>query len=219
MNKILKKKEKLFDNKQFDIYKFLKTRPLSYSALNSFADPQYGSPEKWYKTYILGERQSSAELTFGSKIDKLIQDDSTFCPTLPRYPLMQYQMDVIYNKKIPMTGKPDGLCLDTFLLADFKTGKASWTQSRADETDQLTAYLFFIYIKHKISPEKFRCFIHWLPTKKVEHGNFDVEILFRDKNLVPITFETKRTMQDLLKFGEKVNETVLAMQEYVRNHE
>jgi hypothetical protein len=200
-------------NKHFDIYKFLEKRPLSYSAVSCFADPQWGSPEKWYDTYILGKRQSSKELTFGTMIDKLIQEDPTFCPQLPRYPHMQYQLDVVY-KDIPMTGKPDGLDLDNFILADYKSGRNPWDKKKADTTEQLTAYLLFIYLKHKIAPEKFTCKIHWIPTKYTH----DFKITYRDKDIVPVTFETKRTMLDLLKFMGKVESTVKAMQAYVRQH-
>ena len=151
-------------------------------------------------------------MDFGSLIDKKIQNDPTFCPSLPRYPHMQYQLDVVYNKKIYMTGKPDGLCLEKFYLADYKTGRNPWKKADADKTDQLTCYLFLIYISKKIQPEKFHCYIHWLPTTKMESGSFDVKIQFRDNPVVPITFETKRNMGDLLKFGDKVQQTVEDMQ-------
>lgn len=197
-----------------NIYNFLKTRPLSYSALSAFADPRYGSPEKWYKIYILGEKQKSKEMAFGSMIDKKLQDDPLFIPAHPRYPLMQYEFNVMYNKNIPMIGKPDWLDLDKHLLADTKTGKAIWNQKRADDSEQLTAYLFFIYISKKIPPEKFRCFIHWLPT--IEQGDFKIN--FRDKEVRPVTFETKRTLLDILQFGQKVSTTVKAMQEYINSY-
>lgn len=200
-------------NKPFNIYEFLKTRPLSYSALSAFADPTWGSPEKWYDTYILGKRQSSKELIFGTMMDKLIQEDPTFCPSLPRYPHMQYQLDVKY-KNIPLTGKPDGLDLDNFILADYKSGRGEWTQQKADSTEQLTAYLLFIYLKHKIQPDKFTCRIHWIPTKHTH----DFKIAYRDKKIVPVTFTTKRTMLDLLKFMGKITKTVKEMQAYVRQH-
>jgi hypothetical protein len=199
--------------KPFNIYEFLKKRPLSYSALSAFADKDWGSPEKWYDTYILGKRQNSKELAFGSMMDKLIQDDPTFCPQLPRYPHMQYQLDVKY-KDIPLTGKPDGLDLDNFILADYKSGRGEWTQQKADATEQLTAYLLFIYLKHKIMPEKFACRIHWIPTKHTH----DFKITYRDKKIVPVTFTTKRTMLDLLKLMGKIEKTVLEMELFVRQH-
>lgn len=223
-------------NKPFNIYEFLKKRPLSYSAINTFSDPVWGSPEKWYKVYILGERQQSAEMDFGSWLDKKIQVEKDFIPDHPRYKVMQHQFDVVYmgteqvgvdkdgkpiikKRKIHMTGKPDWIDFDKFLLADTKSGRVPWTKELADKTEQLTCYLFFTYISKRISPEKFTCRIHWVPTVRNEFGNFDVKIELRDKPVKTITFDTRRTMKDILNFAVKVNRVVLEMQEYVRNHE
>lgn len=184
-------------------------RPLSWSAISSF---EY-SPEQWYRSYILGEKQTSKEMTFGNIVDKRLQNDPLFLPEVPRYPLMQHKMKVSFNG-IHLVGIPDGLDLKSFRLADFKTGKKLWDRKRADETGQLTMYLLLIYITEKIPPEKFRCFIHWLPTKE----DSDFSIQFRDTPCLPVTIETKRTMADILKFGQRINKTVKKMQEYVDNH-
>jgi hypothetical protein len=220
-------------NKTFDIRKFLATRPLSWSALSSF---EYDK-EQWFETYILGKRQESPEMTFGSIVDKKIQTDPSFLPKLPRYPLMQYKMNAVFNG-IPLTGLPDGLSLNSvetentkgykvfwdkgYILSDYKTGRKAWDKKRADETGQLTMYLFLLYILHKEKPEQFRCFIHWLPTVKHEAGDFTVKVDFHDgihgEDGIK-TIETKRTMADLLKFGERINKVIKEMEQYVRNHE
>ena len=205
------------DKKKFSIVEFLQNRPLSWSAINCFSDPQWGDPEKWYQTYILNKRQSSKELEFGSIIDKKIQDDLKFLPDLPRYPLMQHKLKVAFDK-IHLVGLPDGLCLKSFFLADYKTGKIPWTQEKANETGQLTMYLFLIYITYKIPPEQFTCFIHWLPTQKEERGDFNDVISFRDNPVRVFSFKTKRTMTDLLYFGEKIKKVIGEMEMYVRNH-
>lgn len=173
---------------------FDRKRALSWSAISSF---EYNK-EQWYQTYVLGERQSSPEMTFGSKIDKLIQEDLNFLPELPRYPFMQYKMNAKLGK-IPLVGIPDGICFKEFLLADYKTGKVAWDQKRADETGQLTHYLFLIYKTEKIKPEKFRCFIHWIPTQKNEKGAIEFS------SMPSMTFETKRTMKDLVEYGVRIN--------------
>ena len=208
------------NNKNFNIYDFLAKRPLSYSALNAFTDPKYGSPEKWYKNYILGERQSSPQLDFGTYVDKRIQNDPTFLPTLPRYEHMQYKLNVMFNKKIPLVGLPDGLNLTkTKELADYKTAgeKSLWTQKKADETEQITFYLLLLYITHKIKPEDFTCYIHCIPTKKEESGDFKTTISLVGNEIM--TFKTKRSMQDILKLGAKINKTIAEMEKYVQNHD
>ncbi len=204
-------------NTTFSIYDFLKGRPLSYSAFSSFLY----NPEQWYQTYILGIRQESAELAFGSYVDKRIQTDPSFLPKLPRYEHMQYSMKVMLGKDIPLVGIPDGLNLTKSKeLSDFKTGRLKWDKKRADETDQLTWYLLLIYITLKHKPEKFRCFIHWLPTVKTESGDFKVTIEFiKDIDDNIRTFETKRTMTDVLQLISRIKVVLGEMQEYVRNHE
>lgn len=202
--------------KDFNIYDFLKNRPLSYSAINSWE----WSKEQWFETYILGKKQSSAEMTFGSKVDKKFQSDPKFLPFIPRFQHLQYKMKVVYNK-IPLVGIPDNLELKKEkMLFDLKTGVKAWDKKRADETGQLTFYCLLLYIKHKIKPEEFTCGIHWLPTQKSENGNFETVIEFVpdiEKNYKVIT--TKRTMTDLLIFCERINRTVWEMQQYVRNHD
>jgi len=195
-------------NKNFDIFAFLESRPLSWSALSSF---EYDK-EQWYRNYILGERDQSKEMDFGSYVDKRIQNDPDFIPKLPRYPEMQYKMRAVFNR-IPLVGIPDGLCLTNKLLADYKTGKKAWDKKRADETGQLTFYLFLLYIIKKEKPEDYKLLIHWLPT--CELGDFSIAL--KDENDVR-TFETKRSMKHLLEFGARINKTVLEMQDYVRNH-
>lgn len=187
---------------------FDRKRAFSWSAKSSF---DY-DPKQWYDTYVLGKQQFSKEMTFGSNIDKRIQEDPKFLPTIPRYPLMQHKMKATLGK-IPLVGVPDGLDFKNYLLADYKTGKNAWDQKRADETGQLTMYLLLIYETEKIKPEKFRCFIHWLPTQ----DNGDFSISFHD-SLKPITFETKRTMTDLIRFGKSINATYKAMIKYCENY-
>jgi hypothetical protein len=185
-----------------------KARPLSPSAVNSFLY----NPESWYETYILGKRQRSKEMDFGSMIDKRLETDPTFLPEVPRCPLLQHEMKCVFNG-IHVVGKPDALDIDKFILRDFKTGKQKWDRKRADDSLQLTFYLLLVYIKYKIPPEKFRCYIDWLETK--ESGDFTIG--FVDGMKVK-TFETKRTMRDLLSLGVKIKEVIKEMESYALAH-
>jgi hypothetical protein len=185
-----------------------KLRPLSPSAVNSFLY----NPEKWYETYILGKKQSSKEMDFGSAIDKRLETDLTFLPEVPRCPLLQHEMRCVFNG-VHLIGKPDALDLDNFILRDFKTGKQKWDKKRANDSLQLTFYLLLIYITYKIPPEKFKCYIDWLQTK--ETGDF--KISFVDDMKVK-TFETKRKMGDILSLGVLIKKVINEMEEYVNNH-
>lgn len=190
-----------------------KRRPLSPSNMASFLY----NPATWYKSYFLGEKQHSPEMEFGSWVDQIIQDDPSFIPSLPRYPMMQKEMKVVFNG-IYLIGRFDGLDMDNFVLADYKTGVKAWDKKRVEESIQLLFYLLLIYITEKIPPEKITCKIHWLPTKKTETGDFKTSIVFRDNPPIPFTFETKFKMSDILKFGQKINETVKEMEKYVKTY-
>lgn len=183
-------------------------RPLSYSQLSSFI----WSKERWYQSYVLGEKQpSSPELEFGSYVDKQIQKDPLYLPELKRCPHMQYKLETTFNG-IQLLGFPDQLDLENPELRDTKTGRHPWTKKRADETGQLTMYLLIIYLTLKIKPEEFKCYIDWLPTCQKDGG-----ICFVEPMKIK-TFKTKRTTADILKFMQYIIDTRKEMEEYYNNH-
>lgn len=193
---------------KYDMKVNLRTKGLNWSSLSSFAYDK----ERWYQSFILGKRESSKEMTFGSMIDKKIQDDPKFFPTLPRYEFMQEKLKVMFNG-ILLYGTPDGFNLkESKHLADYKTGKQAWTQKRADDHGQLTMYLLLLFISKNIRPEEFDCFIHWFPT--IETGAFEIKL--KDDNEFK-TFKTKRTMQDLLNFGSYIKKTLVEMEAYIKD--
>lgn len=194
-----------------------KNKAMSWSQLSTFDNPdypKYSDPEKWYKRYILKEEEpTKAVFEFGSKIDTLIQTDSTFLPELPRYPKMQYKLEGVY-KKIKLVGYADGIDFENNILVDYKTGKQAWDKKRTDQTTQLTMYVTLLYISKKINPKKIQCKIYWLET--YEKGDFTIDFV---KDMQVKTFETKRTMADVLKCLGWIERTVKAMDKYVANHD
>lgn len=190
-------------------YLITEDRPLSWSAISSFD----WSAEQWYDKYILGIETTSPEMTFGSYVDKRLQTDPTYLPHVPRYPYMQHKMKTVFDG-IPLTGVPDGLNFDTTPkeLIDYKTGKSPWTQKKADETGQLTMYLLLLYLTEGMRPEEFDCAILWLPTAYAKDFKIDFR---RPEDPELITFDTKRTMLDILKFGQRIKDTYALMQRYV----
>lgn len=200
----MKKKYKTFDRK----------RPVSWSFISSFE----WSPEQWYQTYVLGIRQSSRQMEFGSYVDKRLQDDANFLPEVIRYQNLQHKM-LAKLGKVPLIGLTDAMQLDHFgdwaKVRDYKTGVKAWTQQRADETGQLTMYCLLLWLTEKVRPEDVELYIDWLPTKEMG----DYTIGFRDRKPKPVTFQTKRTMKQVLEFGERINRTLIAAEEYCKNHE
>lgn len=200
----MKKKYKTFD----------RNRPVSWSFISSFE----WSPEQWYESYVLGIRQTSRQMEFGSYVDKRLQDDPDFLPEVVRYANLQHKMNANLGK-IPLVGLTDAYRSNLNLgvktvpaIRDYKTGVKEWTQKRADETGQLTMYCLLLWLTEKVRPEDVELYIDWLPTK--EMGDFTIG--FRDRKPKPVTFQTKRTMKQVLEFCQRIQKTLIAAEEYCK---
>jgi hypothetical protein len=185
----------------------LKSKPLSWSSISSF---EY-NPKTWANNYLKGEKSPpTEELIFGKEVDERIQVDPNFLPGLPRYEKMQLKMEAKISG-IHLLGIPDGVNFEkNKQLADYKTGVKKWTQKRADETGQLLFYLLLLYCNYNIRPEEFDCFIHWLPTKKVEDMDFNKTISFIESGDVQ-TFKVKHTLKEVMEFGGYLKRTYKKM--------
>lgn len=162
----------------------------------------------WFRSYYLGQRRFSKEMSFGSQIDKLIQDDPTFLPTLPRYEKMQWKLKAVVEG-IHITGTPDGVDIEKQkVLADYKTGKEKWTDKRAKDTDQLKIYLYLIYENTGIKPEEFINKIHWLPTRN--KGEKEIELVGEEF----FTFEVKHTLDDVMTCISEIPKIVKEMEAF-----
>jgi hypothetical protein len=192
----------------FNVLKSLEERPLSWSAINSF---EY-DPEQWFNNYVRGIKASSKEMTFGSMIDKKLQEDPTFLPHVPRYPILQHDMSARLGK-IPLRGVADAYDPTIPALRDYKTGKKLWDQKRANDTGQLTMYCLLLHLTDKVKPEHVKLFIDWLPTQDSE--DLKTISLIDEKDIK--TFETRRSMRDVLEFGVRINAVLKSMQMYVNS--
>lgn len=192
---------------------FNKTRPISWSAISSF---EY-SPEQWYKKYVLNEPQdTSREMEFGKVIGKKLETDPTFLPMIERHSKMEHPFNVVFNK-IPLVGYADSFCDKTHKkLSEFKTGKKAWDQKRADHHGQIDMYLLMNYITKKIKPEDVDITLVWMPTQ--DNGDFSISFVEPIEKNIKI-FKTKRTMTDILRFGQRINSVYKAMEDYCQNHD
>jgi hypothetical protein len=94
-----------------------------------------------------------------------------------------------------------------------KTGKKAWDQKRVDGHGQIDMYCLMNYVATKVKPEEMDIQLVWLPT--METGSFEIGFV---KPFRVEVFFTKRTMMDILKFGNRIKETVIKMEKYVQNH-
>ncbi len=188
-----------------DIYH--KDRPLSYSALSSWK----WSKQQWYDKYVLNiPTVITPELEFGSYVDKRIQADPTFLPTLERYPIMQHEMRAKVSG-IYLVGYADHFDPTGLRLKDDKTGRKAWDTKRANETEQLTMYAALLYLIDKIPPDDMRFFIDWMPTHYV-----DKKIDFIKEGDIH-TFETHRSLKQVLEFLASIPGTLEEMERYTQS--
>ena len=203
-------------NKEFNIYAFLKKRPLSWSAYSSF---KY-SKEQWYERYILNKKSlETPEMKFGKLVGERLATDLTYLPGVPRLDTFEHPFNVMFGK-IKMTGYADSFCKQTKKrLKEYKTGVKEWDAKRVNEHGQIDMYMLMHFITDKIKPEEMDCELVWIPTQRIVAGDFKVTIDLVDdieKNIS--IFKTKRTMAQLLKFGATIKDAVNEMEQFVRSH-
>lgn len=183
-------------------------RALSWSQISSF---EY-SPEQWYQKYVLGiESKDSPEMIFGKTVAESFETDSPLAPVI-RYSSMEHELKGNFGG-IPVIGYMDTYEPGGFKMREYKTGKKSWDQKRADSHGQIDMYLLMLYMGEKIRPEEMMCHIDWMPTQ--QNGDFTISFI---EPLVIHTFETRRTMKDILTFGSRILQTRKMMEEYAKNH-
>lgn len=181
-----------------------KERPLSHSQLSSW---EY-SPEQWYTSYWLGQRQPpTPEMLAGSRIGDSIGTDESLVPDLVPPGVKEFEMRAEWNG-IPLVGYADHYCPDTFILSENKTSpnKSRWTQKKTDEHKQMTMYAFLLNLMDGTRPEDVTMYLNFIPLKLVgvtyqPSGNWK-------------QFETYRTKADIEAYKDYIMDTVEAMNEY-----
>lgn len=196
--------------KQEALDKFHK-RELSWSSISSFE----WNKEEWFEKYILDIKpETSPEMEFGKKIGKLLELNPSYLPEVPRYGMDEYKFKVIFNK-IPLIGFADSFNHITWnQLGERKTGVKEWDQKRVNQHGQLTLYCLQNYIQNRVNPKDVEITLTWIPTKKVRKGHFGINIDFDPKKPIK-TFKTKRSMTDIIKFGQKINKIYKEMEEFI----
>lgn len=207
-------------NKTFKIREFLKNRPLSWSAISSFE----WDKEQWYRNYYLGQKDPmTPELIFGAKFALSCEKKKPLAP-VTMLSEMEHAFKVVFNG-IPLTGFADTYCRTSKRkIGEYKTGVKAWDQKRVDQHGQITMYALMNYISHRIKPEDTKFFLEWIPTRKImqengDYSKFDYTIGFESDPPEVRTFHTKRTMKDILTFGNRINNTIEEMERYVQQHD
>ena len=201
----------------------LEHSPISWSSYSSF---KYDK-ERWYKVYHKGEKQHSAELTFGSKVADSMLTVKPLAPftrlNVKKDGTMDEQEFDTWFGKIHLIGSCDTCTAikkyrlgKPFPAGEYKTGVKPWDQNRVDDHGQLTFYTALLWLQFGIRPEDIEWFLEWAPTHKRESGDFKHVITFAGKKIEH--FDTKRTMTQVMDLLVDIKKTHREMLEYVKNH-
>lgn len=173
-------------------------RPMSWSAISSFNF----SKEQWYKKYVLKEEQpTSIEMEAGKKIGESFCTPNPMAPVIV-YPEMEYKLEAKIDD-ILLVGYADSWHPEKKLLREYKTSrkKGYWNQQSVNLHGQLTMYAMMLFLSEKIRPEDITIHLDHIPVHIIDGK---VEVV---QPVIINTFETKRTMVDILKFMNYIKET------------
>lgn len=196
--------------KQFDrdLTKQLLFPTLSWSSVSAWEWDR----EEWYDQYVLGNRiVPNATMLAGIKIGQKLCTHPKFLPVVPRPSIYEHTLKVMLGK-IQLTGHMDGWTAEELILDEYKTSTnpKRWTQKKVDNHGQLTFYCLLLWLNDGIKPEDIRIRLSAILTE--EKG--EKVVLSKDK--IVKTFETKRTMVDLVKFMSYLEKVYNEMNEYVQ---
>jgi hypothetical protein len=173
---------------------------ISWSQLQLFEK----SPFEYAKVYIYNEKVTNPFIELGKELAEALERDDwkkEESPDielarilLPSYPEREAELKGEVGG-VKILGKLDGFDRKLLRLGEFKTGRAEWTQKRVDEFGQLTFYSLLIYKNFGKIPNEIK--LHWVPSEYDENGKLKLAGEVR-------TFETHRTMKDLLDMSVRI---------------
>lgn len=187
-----------------------RSRPYSWSQHSSWAY----NPHEWYKRYVLGEKMpESPALLFGKAFADSCEAGAPLAP-VTLYSVIEHPMEAELDG-IALTGFGDSWEPSTRLLREYKTGVKAWDQKRVDEHGQLTMYSLLLWLIDKTRPEDLTIHLDWLPVVTTPSFTLDFQ---RGEDNQPVihTFETNRTMTDILRFASDIKRTRTDMEAYIK---
>ena len=183
-----------------------KERPLSWSAISSW---EYNK-EQWAKKYLDNIKEpANPAMLFGHLIGQAIAQKHSQAPKVPHGSVWEYKM-VAKVGNIPLLGYADSFEPSPPIMDEYKThGVNGWSQKRVDEHGQFTMYALLLYLQDKIHPKDLGIRLSAIPVRS--KNDFSMEV---NNDLPILTFETKRTMADILRFGAYIKAVVKDMKSY-----
>ncbi len=175
------------------------------------------SPERYKRVYIDGIRMKSKYMDFGSKIATALEtavakdsDDKLAIKLLPK--AQEHEREFLVKfEGIPLFGKLDGFTKKNELIIDeHKTGKNKWTQVMVNNSEQLTFYAIMVSKFYSTPIESIRIRLHWIETFEDTDGAIHLTGQM-------LTFETRRTMRDLLNIYPEIKKVWEGIEQLIDN--
>jgi hypothetical protein len=186
-----------------------KAMPLTWSQYSAWLF----NKRQWYATYVVGKKNNpTIEMRFGNVVGDRLASDSTYFPEIPRLQHFEYLVEAKLGKK-KLLGHIDNY--STGVMHEFKTGKAQWTQTRADSHKQIDFYVALLYLSEKLKPTELSTTLFWLPTKdgydSDEHGYTPTIELTGEVH----EFHVKKTLVDVVNILADVKRALGEMEQYI----
>lgn len=182
--------------------------PREYLSWTQF-DTFKRSPEQYRKVYLLGQKFESPAMDFGKRFADALEhggkatgdpDIDFALDLLPRYPKHEHEIRVV-TRGLVLMGKMDAYDPKKLLVAEYKTGKATWTQDRVDKHGQLTFYTMLHYLKYGKMPKEW--VLHWYDT-----ANTDITTYRTARTLTQVlemTAEARRVWEGIINLCKQEN--------------
>lgn len=152
----------------------------------------------------------------GTDTDDLLTDSAMFL--LPKYDIADQEIDTFLKTKdgwIRILGRPDTMDSKTFDFREYKTGKTSWSQKKAQNHLQMRFYAMLIYLKHKKILKE--AYLDWIETEQGPEGirptgrveSFRVEFQLQDI-LATMALTSKIAKEIEIEFASHIPDPKLA---------
>ena len=196
-----------------------KNRPYSWSQHSSFD----WDKEQWFYHYVMGKKQTEpsdfqVQMDFGKEVDESIESGEKPMAIVPKQESMQLEIVVsIKGKKksddFMCIGKLDSGSVTEKAIEEYKTtnNPKKWNQKSVDNHKQLTMYVTLLYIGHGIKPETVKIRLHDI--RVAEGSDFAWYVVDEP----PHTYNTQRTLTDVLMFIAEMRKRRIEMEKYARN--
>jgi hypothetical protein len=172
---------------------------LSYSQVSLWLT----SPSRYKEIYFNlndSARFMNQAMAYGSVVANALENDEETgdlltdmaMSLLTKYDIRDKEMEGVLRTRdgdIKIVSHPDTMDSHTYAIREYKTGKAKWTQKKADNWFQLRFYAMLVYLIHGTLPASVH--LDWIETYT------DTDGVIKPTGRVE-TFEVKLTMKDVL---------------------